>query len=53
MSVTTNLVAKDDQFISIVEAAIGQRERAQQIAREVVSLRVEERLLGRLRGVAQ
>ena len=37
MSVATGVVAKDHQFISIVEAAIGQRERAQRIARESVT----------------
>ena len=36
MSVAT-VVAKDDQFVSIVQAAIGQRERAQRIAREAVA----------------
>ena len=36
MSVTTTVVDKDDQFVSIVQAALGERERAQAIAREVV-----------------
>ncbi|MGO4586618.1 SIS domain-containing protein [Arthrobacter sp. 2RAF6] len=37
MSVTTTVVDKDDQFVSIVQGAIAQRERTQQIAREVVA----------------
>jgi fructoselysine 6-phosphate deglycase len=37
VSVTTTVIDKDDQFVSIVQAALGQRERAQQVARDVVA----------------
>jgi fructoselysine 6-phosphate deglycase len=37
LSTTAAVVAKDDQFASIVKAALDQRERAQQVAREAVS----------------